>query len=221
MPPFRFKQFTLSHDRSSMRVGTDAVSLGAWARCGGRVLDVGCGCGIVGLMAAQRGAQAVTLLDLDAPSVAEARENAAESPWGARIEAVEGDFLSFTAAEPFDNILSNPPFFATGLRAPDARRAAARHGDTLPPEEFMARAAGLLAPGGAVSVILPPDQEGTWTLAAGLARLAMDEAVELLTRPGAPARRVMVRFCRGGRGERRQLPLDSEEYKQLTNPFYL
>ena len=41
-----------------MKVGTDGVTLGAWATVdpGNKVLDAGAGCGLIGLMAAQRGA---------------------------------------------------------------------------------------------------------------------------------------------------------------------
>ena len=52
-PTFRFKQFEISNCRSAMKVGTDGVLLGAWA-FGGipperevRVLDVGCGTGVI------------------------------------------------------------------------------------------------------------------------------------------------------------------------------
>ena len=46
---FQFKQFTVWHDRCAMKVGTDAVLLGAWAdaRDVKRVLDVGCGSGVL------------------------------------------------------------------------------------------------------------------------------------------------------------------------------
>lgn len=55
-PYFRFKQFTVWHDRCAMKVGTDGVLIGAWCDVVGcrRILDVGCGTGLVALMAAQR-----------------------------------------------------------------------------------------------------------------------------------------------------------------------
>ena len=42
---FRFRQFTVRHDRCAMKVGTDGVLLGAWGTLpsGGRVLDIGTG----------------------------------------------------------------------------------------------------------------------------------------------------------------------------------
>lgn len=55
-PYFRFKQFTVWHDRCAMKVGTDGVLIGAWCDVAGcrRILDVGCGTGLIALMAAQR-----------------------------------------------------------------------------------------------------------------------------------------------------------------------
>ena len=55
---FKFKSFSLSHHRSAMKIGTDGVLLGAWAGDKalrpGYILDVGCGCGLISMMIAQR-----------------------------------------------------------------------------------------------------------------------------------------------------------------------
>ena len=55
-PYFRFKQFTVWHDRCAMKVGTDGVLIGAWCDVDAcrRILDVGCGTGLISLMIAQR-----------------------------------------------------------------------------------------------------------------------------------------------------------------------
>ena len=64
-PFFRFKQFTVWHDRCAMKVGTDGVLLGAWAGASEsseeasqptikRILDIGTGSGLIALMLAQR-----------------------------------------------------------------------------------------------------------------------------------------------------------------------
>ncbi len=78
---FRFKQFNVRHSRSAMKVGVDGVLLGAWTSCAGeRVLDVGCGCGLISLMIAQRFPQAIVeAIDIDHPSVEEAVENVFDS----------------------------------------------------------------------------------------------------------------------------------------------
>ena len=44
-PYFKFKQFTVFHDRCAMKVGTDGVLRGAWVQVdtAKRVLDIGTG----------------------------------------------------------------------------------------------------------------------------------------------------------------------------------
>ena len=52
---FKFKQFSVAHDRCAMKVGTDAVILGAWAAINHfpkSILDIGAGSGILSLMLA-------------------------------------------------------------------------------------------------------------------------------------------------------------------------
>ena len=53
---FKFKQFTIFHDKCAMKVGTDGVLLGTWAPADGaeRILDVGTGTGLIALQLAQR-----------------------------------------------------------------------------------------------------------------------------------------------------------------------
>ena len=51
---FIFKEFTIQQDGCAMKVGTDGVLLGAWARGGKRILDIGSGTGLIAMMMAQR-----------------------------------------------------------------------------------------------------------------------------------------------------------------------
>lgn len=205
-----------------MRVGTDGVTLGAIAPAAGRVLDAGCGCGLIGLMLAQRGADRVAMVDIDAPAVAEAAENVRLSPWADRISVIRADFLTLETLERFDSIVSNPPFFGTGLLAPDSRRAAARSDSAMPPEAFMKKAAALLAPGGTVSIIIPADRSQAWLAAATFAGLHPYEIIEIKTKAAAPAKRTIIIFTvEAAAPMRRELLLNSDDYKLLTAPFYL
>lgn len=219
---FRFKQFAVSHGAAAMKVGTDGVTLGAWAPCRGKVLDVGCGCGLIGLMAAQRGADGVVLLEIDPAATAEAADNAANSPWADKVSTICTDFLAYAPSGKFDSIISNPPFFANGELAPDLRRAAARHEGTLTPDAFMRHAVEMLSPSGTVSIIIPPDRLDAWTFAAGIAGLHTSAIRPLHTKPAAPPRRVLVCFTAAETSfTKKELVISSSEYQSLVKDFYL
>jgi len=106
---------------------------------GERVLDLGCGTGLVGLAAARRAPQArVVLADADLRAVEAARRTLAANAI-ANAEAVLSDCASawFGAAEPpFDVVVTNPPFHrGVGVDfdvahqfVRDAARALARRG---------------------------------------------------------------------------------------------
>lgn len=72
---------------------------------GARVLDYGCGSGVVGHVVAQKGERVVLhLSDVDAVALEAARENVPE----ARLHLCDG--LPAVGAGPFHAIVSNPPF---------------------------------------------------------------------------------------------------------------
>ena len=140
-----------------MKVGTDGVLLGAWAAVrpqDRRMLDIGTGTGLIALMLAQRAPEAhVTGVDID--DVGQARENAAASPWSGRVAFAQCPVQEFETPEPFDLIVSNPPFFVDSLTCPDRGRTAARHAVHLPFGDLRDAVLRLLAPGGRFAVILP------------------------------------------------------------------
>lgn len=76
---------------------------------GARVLDIGCGYGMIGLLAARLGASQVDLVDANLLAVASATENIAiNGIAGAR--ACAGDGVPAGAAERYDVVATNPPF---------------------------------------------------------------------------------------------------------------
>lgn len=64
-----------------------------WIQPGGRVVDVGCGSGILSIAAAKWGAQAVTALDLDPVALQNARENIALNQVSHRVAVQQRDLL--------------------------------------------------------------------------------------------------------------------------------
>ena len=77
---------------------------------GMRVLDLGCGSGLVGILAAKLcGAENVVMCDVDPPAVEIAARNAARNGVGG-VKAVVSDGFSAIEDAGFDLILSNPPY---------------------------------------------------------------------------------------------------------------
>jgi len=112
-----------------MKVGTDAVLLGAWANIehANRIVDAGCGSGIIALMAAQRNAHAlVTGLEIEPEAAAQATENSAASLFNERIRIVQTDVFGFGEAV-YDHVVCNPPFHAGYVLPENEQRKNARH----------------------------------------------------------------------------------------------
>lgn len=145
-----------------MKVGTDGVLLGAWAEVhdSKNILDIGTGCGLIALMAAQRSSSAIIdAIDIDNSSVEEARSNFKASPWGKRMNAYHSSLQDLNPQQKYDHILSNPPFFTHGTKSPTAARERARHTVALPINELVKHAVRLLDDNGKLSVIIPYDIE--------------------------------------------------------------
>ncbi|MCH8538130.1 MAG: methyltransferase, partial [Alkalimonas sp.] len=99
---FQCKQFFIGHQYCAMKVGTDAMLLGAWAQLPtqGAVLDIGCGSGILSLMLAQRsqGQLSIHALDLDEGAVLQTQLNVQTSPWPSAIQVLRRDILTYQPA---------------------------------------------------------------------------------------------------------------------------
>ncbi|MDE6490619.1 MAG: methyltransferase, partial [Muribaculaceae bacterium] len=182
-----------------MKVGTDGVLLGAWfdMPAGSSVLDVGTGCGLIALMAAQRGASSVDAVEIDQAAAGEARRNVASSPWHEMIGVMNADFITADLRCRYDRIVSNPPFFVTGEHAPDSSRAAARHEGSLTIAALLTRSRALLAPGGRVAMITPADRYDDVVTQAAFAGLDPVRLCRVSTKEGKPPVRIMWEFAVG------------------------
>lgn len=214
-----------------MKVGTDAVLLGAWTNVEGatQILDVGTGCGVVALMLAQRALHAqVDAVDNDPASCFEATYNAGQSPWAARVAVHHSAIQSFSTSKAYDLIVSNPPYFSNSLRPPSAGRTQARHAITLTLIELLTACHRLLSPHGQVSLILPEDSVIELLTAAEANQLYLQAQCRVVMKPGQLPKRSLLQLGRQAvpvtTTELVVLNPDgtrSEAYSQLTAAYYL
>jgi 16S rRNA (guanine1207-N2)-methyltransferase len=106
---------------------------------GARVLDIGCGYGVLGIAANQLGASMIQMHDVNLLAVAAAAANCARYDIQASVRAAAG---VAQASGPFDFIISNPPFHA-GKRTQTAASSA-----------FLQAALALLAPRGQLWIVV-------------------------------------------------------------------
>ncbi|HNV30070.1 MAG TPA: methyltransferase [Cyclobacteriaceae bacterium] len=155
---FQFKKFSVKHDRCTHKVGTDGVLLGAWADTQNvtRVLDVGTGSGVIALMLAQRTLPDVSIdaIDISIKDCEQATENINASPWPEKVRIINQAIQTYES-EPYDLIVTNPPYFIDSTKPPAEERTRARHTETLSPYELLLHAKRLLSPYGKFCIILP------------------------------------------------------------------
>ena len=244
MSTFRFKQFSVTNERSAMKVNTDGVLLGAAMtirpedRC---MLDIGTGTGTIALMAAQRisgNAIRIDAVDIDEPSATEAAMNFANSPWSESLHAHNLSLDAFAAMDKkdglpavqrYDLIFSNPPYFEDSLTAPDERKSTARHtSDGLSYRDIFEFAKERLTDSGRVSLVLPADQEAALCRYARMCGLHLFRILRVRTVPRKAPSRMIAEFsrhrCETVKEELLTIQNEgqyTQEYLSLTHDFYM
>jgi len=227
-PTFTFKQFAVSDRRCGMKVGTDGVLIGAWARIpddceAPKILDVGTGCGLIALMMAQRYDKAIiTAVEIDSDAAKDAAENIARSRWANRINLINADYHEIDGC--FDLIVSNPPFFVNGESAPDASRALARHADSLSPISLIEWGTGHLTGKGLLAFIAPYELSYDINVRVAFSRLNIRRCDNVATSMRRGVTRTLWELAARIPDFREPcgtLTVNSPEYAELTKDFYL
>lgn len=230
---FTFKQFHINDDHCAMKVGTDAVLLGAMADISDAksILDMGTGSGVVALMLAQRSDEQVKIsaVELDRYAFLQAQENVYQSPWQHKIQCFHQNVEDFCQKcgeknEHFDLIVANPPYFPAGITCGNEARNLARYQQQAH-LDWLESAASCLADKGKIQFILPFDAAETLIKQTTLYCV---ERCKIITKQGKPPQRMLVTFSRIAQltktailliyNENNQYTL---EFKDLTKAFYL
>jgi tRNA1Val (adenine37-N6)-methyltransferase len=196
--PFKFKKFILYHQKSTLKVGTDAILLGAWAftENAEKILDIGCGCGIITLMLAQRSNATIDAVEIDFNSTEEAKRNAEISEWKNRINIQNISFQDFIKdkKEVYDLIVSNPPYFSNSLKSNDLNRNLAKHNDSLSYKELASGISKLLKTNGKATIILSKSESKTFKNIALENGLYCNKEMEVFPKTGLKSNRLLMQF---------------------------
>lgn len=121
--------------RKGYRFSVDAVLAAHFCRvqAGDHVFDLGCGCGVIGLVLAFRHPNIrVTGLEFQADLAMLAHDNVLANRMESTVEVIEGDLRrigQFIQPESMDLVVCNPPYRkpGTGRISPGDQRSRARH----------------------------------------------------------------------------------------------
>ena len=232
---FHFKQFTIQQEHAAMKVGTDGVLLGAWASVPGpqsRVLDVGCGTGLIALMLAQRTEYVmVDALEIDPSSARQAEENFQNSPWKERVHCIQSSFQDYATQckSRYDLIICNPPFFSGSSKTPSKELNLARHDDSLSLEDLFRGSISLMKNTAIISLILPFQKEVQAMDLITEHKLNCNRLTRVIPAPGKLPKRVLLECSYNPRKAiEDDLTIETDirhkysaKFKSLVDEFYL
>lgn len=235
--PFQFKEFMIHQEKTSMKVGTDAVILGAWVSLDNlpdKILDIGSGTGIISLMLAQRSdAETIDAVEIDENAYEQSVENFEQSDWADRLYCYHCSFEEFvdeisSEEETYDLIVSNPPFYTEDSESPNESRTKARFTSSLSFEDLLKGVTKILSQNGFFSVIIPFKEEVNFTQIANKNGMFLHEVCRVQGNPSSEIKRSLLTFSFQKRDvTESNLIIETErhqytnDYINLTKDFYL
>jgi tRNA1Val (adenine37-N6)-methyltransferase len=214
-----------------MKVNTDGVLLAALAEADPchHILDIGTGTGVIALMLAQRFEKAqIHAVEIDAEASATAEKNFKNSVFSNRIQISNVAIEQFHAAEKYDLIVSNPPFFVNNLKNAEVKKGVARHTNDVFFDELIAKVHSLLSADGCFWFILPVKQAEVLIVKANLVGLFVSKQICLHSDVHKPAFRKIVCLSRSAvkQADANFYIYESEKvytqaYKVLLKDFFL
>jgi tRNA1Val (adenine37-N6)-methyltransferase len=198
--PFKFKAFEVSQDKCAMKIGTDAVLLGAWTSINNNpnsVLDIGSGTGVLALMIAQRSkAELIDSIEIDDDAYEQCVSNFENSPWSDRLFCYHASLDEFVEEieDKYDLIISNPPFYSEDYKTENTQRDIARFSDALPFNRLIDGASKLLSEDGTFSIVIPFKEEHKLKLLASQVSLFPNRILHIKGSPTSEIKRSLIEF---------------------------
>ena len=193
--------FTLDIPEGCFPLSTDSIALSGFVRLPrqAKVLDLGSGCGTLGLLlCAKDPACSVTGVELDPIAHEAALLNITDNGLEPRLESICADLKtipSFLSPGSFSCCVSNPPYFSGGPHSTTVPTA--RHTDACSTEDLMEASAWALKFGGDFFLVHKPERFAELCAIASRHQLEPKRVCLLRHRTDGPVALVLVQ-CRKG-----------------------
>ena len=198
-----YNGFTLALSEGAFPLSTDSIALAGFVSLGknASVLDLGSGCGTLGLMlCAQYGDCTITGIEINQKDHEAALQNALDNKIELRLNSICANVCNIPAMIPpgsFSVCISNPPYFTSG---PSSKTApTARRDDLLPMEQLFHSAAWSVRYGGDFYIVHKPERLAE-LIAYGSKHGLEAKLLQLLRhRIDSPVTLILIKFRKGGR----------------------
>ena len=230
MSVFRFKQFDVKQANNPLKVGTDAMLLGAFIDATNKKsgLDLGAGTGVLSLMVAQKNTEIqLDAIEINSLAAAECSFNFEQSAWSNRLKCLEGDYLSIDFQKRYDLIFSNPPYHLESIIGTDLDYNRAKHSDSNELAELFRLVNRILSEDGDFWLILPFQLQTYIQELAVKNQLYCKQLIQIHAKENKPNTRIICQF------QKKQSNLSvsdffirnadnsyTEAYIQLTKAFH-
>lgn len=191
--------FLLEAGGDSFPLSTDSMVLAHFAKLpkGAQVLDLGAGCGTLGLLLCAKDAGcSVTGLEIDPSSHEAALHNIQRNSLQGRMESICQDLRGFSG-EGFHVCISNPPYFSGGPAS--ARHPIARREDNCNTDELFEAAAKALRYGGDFFLVHKPERLAQLIGCGAKRGLEAKRLLLLRHKQGGDISLVFLSFRKGGK----------------------
>ena len=192
---FQFKYFTISQNRTALKVGTDSMLLGAFvsAKNPKYALDLGAGTGVLSLMLCQKFPTLnVEAIEIDKGAFQDCLSNVKQSSWSEQVNAIQGDYFSHVFSRSYDLIVSNPPFYLEQAVGMKSESKLAKHTSKEDFFSFISLVKSLLAQDGTCWIIIPHTQLDLLVHCAKRVSLYVSNLVIIDAKESKPNSRVIV-----------------------------
>ena len=195
--------FTLEYCDHAFPFSTDSMLLADFAKLpkNAKVLDLGAGCGTLGVMLCAKNADCtVTGIELDTYAHQMALHNADANGIASRLTSICGDLnniSSLVEANRYSVCISNPPYFSSGIKSQTLSMA--RHEDACSMDAVFQAAAWALKYGGDFFIVHKPERLAELFACAVNHGLQPKKLCLVRHRQDGPVSLILVQCRKGGK----------------------